>query len=132
MYEVIICDPDEHKWEGQFMGLFYTALSRATTLGDDDGLNSAIYFTGIHFKESRFRNLGKKANSDADFENIVKRTKWVNHLKKHTIQIDKPDEKMYAILQWSESTRIDYDELHRRIKCYVIANIKRNPDSFCN
>ena len=57
-YEVIICDPDDRKWEGKFMGLFYTALSRATTLGDANGLNSAIYFTGKDFKEDRIRTIG--------------------------------------------------------------------------
>ena len=46
MFDVIVCNPDESKYEGKFLGLFYTAVSRATTLGDDDGLNSALYFTG--------------------------------------------------------------------------------------
>ena len=59
MYQCIICDPDEKKIEGTSLGLFYTATSRATTLGDDDGMNSAIYFSGNQFKEERIRGLTK-------------------------------------------------------------------------
>ena len=62
IYGCIICDPDKSEVEGRALGLFYTALSQATTLGDDDGLNSAIYFTGEDFNEKRIRNLGKRKN----------------------------------------------------------------------
>ena len=47
------------KIEGTSLGLFYTATTRATTLGDDDGLNSAIYFSGTRFREERIRGLTK-------------------------------------------------------------------------
>ena len=63
IYGCIICDPDKSEVEGRALGLFYTALSRATTLGDDDGLNSANYFTGEDFNEKRIRNLGKRKNN---------------------------------------------------------------------
>ena len=56
------------KFEGTSLGLFYTAISRATTLGDDDGLNTAIYFSGSQFKEERIRGLTKVKNSDQDFK----------------------------------------------------------------
>jgi hypothetical protein len=46
MYDCIICDPDMKQSEARATGLFYTALSRATTFGDSEGLNSAIYFMG--------------------------------------------------------------------------------------
>ena len=36
MYQCIVCDPDEKKFEGTSLGLFYTALSRGTTLEDDE------------------------------------------------------------------------------------------------
>ena len=78
MFDVIVCDPDESKYEGKFLGLFYTAVSRATTLGDDDGLNSALYFTGDHVKEDRIRSIGKKTHSqDNDYLN-VRREETVN------------------------------------------------------
>ena len=39
MYDVIVCDPDEKSFQGTVLGLLYTATSRATTLGDDNGLD---------------------------------------------------------------------------------------------
>ena len=51
MYKCIVCDPDEKSFESSALGLLYTAVSRGTTLGDSDGMNSAVYFTGSSFKE---------------------------------------------------------------------------------
>ena len=82
MYEYIICDPDEKKFEGSALGLLYTAVSRATTLGNDDGIGSAIYFTGSEFKERRIRRLTKLKDSNEDFKVAQKRKKWVQYLTK--------------------------------------------------
>ena len=82
MYQCILCDPDEKKFEGTSLGLFYTAVSRATTLGDADGLNSAIYFTGNQFKEQRIRRLTKLKGSDIDFVVAQKRANWVSFLRR--------------------------------------------------
>ena len=82
MYQSIICDTDEKKFEETSLGLFYTANSRATTLGDDDGMNSAIYFSGNQFKEERIRGLTKLKNSDQDFIMAKKRQKWVEFLQR--------------------------------------------------
>jgi len=103
------------------MGLFYTALSRATTLGNKDGQGSAIYFRGSHFKRDRFSRLGKKKHSDEDYAPIKKRELWVNYLKHHTQKITEVNEDMKAILHWSESSRFDYETLHKRINSYVKA-----------
>lgn len=51
MFDVLICDPDDHKFGGNFMGLFYTALSRATTLDDENYRGSAIYFVDRKFNQ---------------------------------------------------------------------------------
>jgi hypothetical protein len=131
MYEVIICNPDEHKWEGQFMGLFYTALLHATTLGDDNGLNLAIYFSGIHFKEDQIRNLGKKCRSTDDFENIVKQTKWIEHLKKHTKPITDLSQRHINTLSWAENMTFDDHQLYHRIKQHVLSNRHRSSDDYC-
>lgn len=129
-YEAIICDPDEHKYEAKFMGLFYTALSRATTLGEDNGIGSAIYFSGTHFREDRVRNLGKKCRSDEDFENIQKRTKWVDFLRRNTVKLRKPNKKIERVLDWCSVTRIEYDSLYRRIREFQRSNRHRSAESF--
>jgi len=72
MHNVIVCDPDEKHFEGTAIGLLYTAVSRATTLSDDDGLNSAIYFDGNCFKANRIRNLIIKENGGGEFEGAKK------------------------------------------------------------
>ena len=56
-------------------------MLRATTLGDDDGLDSAIYFIGDDFIENHIRNLGRKKNLLDEFQNHVTKHKiWVQHL----------------------------------------------------
>ena len=82
MYQCIICDPDEKKIEGTSLGLFYTATSRATTHGDDDGMNSAIYFSGNQFKEERIRGLTKLKTQTKTFIMAKKRQKWLEFLQR--------------------------------------------------
>ena len=84
MYECLVIDPDKNQCEGRALGLLYTGVSRGTTLGDDDGLNSAVYFSGQSFNESRLRGLGLKKNSCDDYLNIQRRRIWVEFLQQHT------------------------------------------------
>jgi hypothetical protein len=84
MFGVIVCDPDIRAVEGRATSFFYTMLSRATTLGDENGLNSAIYFTGPHLTKERIQNLTLKTNSNQTLQNVKRRTEWVHHLKRNT------------------------------------------------
>jgi hypothetical protein len=86
MYECIICDPDIQGAECRATGLFYTAASRATTFGDENGLNSAIYFQGKGFTRDRVQKVTKITNSSKEFINVTRRCEWVKHLKKNTIK----------------------------------------------
>ena len=119
MFDVIICDPDENKFEGQFLGLLYTAVSRATTLGDDDGLNSAIYFTGNNFTAERIRCIGKKKNSQDNFLNVTRRSIWVSHLKLHTKENNMSDEYKKQLFHWAEHTKITYNQLYLHTRKYL-------------
>ena len=112
MFEVIVCDPDENQFEGKALGLFYTTLSRATTLGDDDGLNSAIYFTGKEFREDRVRLLGKKKNGTDNYLNVKRRDIWVAHLETNTRKNTMTEEQLRTLANWAESTKYSYDTLH--------------------
>ena len=78
MFQCIVCDPDKREAERSALGLFYTALSRATTLGDKNGDNSAIYFIGDNFCEERIRNIGRLKQTDDDYK--------VDYLKQNTRQ----------------------------------------------
>ena len=70
----------QEKIRRNITGSFYTALSRGTTPGDDEGMNSAIYFIGSQFREGR--GITKLKNSAEDFVIAKKRKKWVQFLKK--------------------------------------------------
>ena len=123
MYQCIICDPDEKKYEGTSLGLFYTALSRATTLGDEDGLNSAIYFTGGDFKEQRFNRLTKLKGSLQDFKNVIKRQQWVDYMKKRETQTLKRTKvtllRKDKIIQDIQKLQFHYDFLYNRQQEYI-------------
>ena len=124
MYECIICDPDEKKFEGSALGLLYTAVSRATTLGDDQGLGSAIYFTGSEFKERRIRRLTKLKDSDEDFKVAQKRQKWVEYLSRRESECKRKQKKIKRrekeIHTFINNTQYDYDFLYRRIQKYKL------------
>lgn len=124
IYECIICDPDKKSFEGSALGLLYTALSRATTLGDDNGLNSAIYFTGLEFKEDRVRNPCEKKGTTINFQKAVHRNLWVEHLQLQTLQTtiwvhDNVEQDMEFYLNWANVTQISPDNLRAVIDDYV-------------
>ena len=85
MYEHVICDPDDKSVEATHTGLLYTAVSRGTTLGDSNGLNSAVYFIGPHLTKERIQELTKcKNKKDETYLKVKKRKIWVRHLKSKT------------------------------------------------
>ena len=121
MYQCIVCEPDEKNFEETSLGLFYTALSRGTTLGDDEGMNSAIYFIGSQFREERIRGITKLKNSDEDFIIAKKRKKWVQFLKRRERLSQKHVNTVIAaetIMSTLDSTTFDFDFLYDRIRTY--------------
>jgi hypothetical protein len=125
MHECIVCDPDIQGSECRATGLLHTGTSRATTLGDKDGLNSAIYFQGPNFTKSRIQNVTKKTNSQYEFENVKRRKIWVNHLKSNTVKPKKVNTNhAQKIFAWSK-TKITKQHLKERIdKCRRSKNQK--------
>lgn len=86
-YDVIVCDPGDRSFEARNPGLLYTAVSRATTLGDEKGIGSAIYFKGKHMKNgNRIRNLTRSERTGEIHQGILQRTKWVQKLNENTLQ----------------------------------------------
>ena len=126
MFGMIICDPDVRAVEGRATGFFYTMLSRATTLGDENGLNSAIYFTGPHLTKERIQNLTLKTNSNQTLQNVQRRAKWVYHLKQNTRDTTHVDEdRMRTVFEWAKQP-IPYNTLFARTNQYVRLSTKRN------
>ena len=127
MYDVLICDPDEKYVEGMALGIFYTALSRATTFGDDDGLNSAIYFCGNAFSEARVRNLTHKSNSREEFKPAKNRRVWVDHIQRNTRSTKEAIapllEMDVTLIEWATSTTYTIASLQKRIDTYKFEKI---------
>jgi hypothetical protein len=130
VYPSIICDPDVKAAEGKATGLLYTALSRATTLGDADGLNSAIYFDGTDVNRDRFENLTLTCVKHEELKTVTKRRNWVDHLKRHTKDFHGtvPDD-FDDVLNWTKTT-YSYEDLYARVQKYSIEKntIKRPSD----
>lgn len=120
MFKGVICDPHTLDAETNCLGLLYTGVSRATTLGDPDGLNSAVYFTGLDMKkESRVTRLGQKTASLDSFKRVLDRRQWVAHLTLNTRKSHLSKNQEDAVLRWSRSNRVSYSSLMGRIDEYV-------------
>lgn len=117
---VIVCDPDVSQVEGRSTGFFYTMLSRATTFGDETGLNSAIYFTGPHLTKERIQRLTVRSDNNKTLINVQRRTNWVEHLTHNTVDVSKiSPEEMEDVFRWATTTKYSYDELYRRTQEYI-------------
>jgi hypothetical protein len=129
MFPRIVCDPDVKASEGKATGLFYTAISRATTLGDPSGLNSAIYFTGSNLTRERIQQLTLKCNTKTTLMNVQRREQWVQHLERNTSHATSDDtEDMEELFQWIRSNVIPYTTLFERTTGYINAK-RRSPSS---
>ena len=141
MYSVILCDPDAGSREASCTGLFYTALSRATTLGDCSGKGSAIYFFGPHFNYDRIKYLTKRQDGVTDYFNVTERRHWVAHLDANTVATPSnmrtkngKIKKIYGrLLDWVSTERISYQHLIDRIDAYVLSRVHsiRRQDFAC-
>lgn len=114
-YECIICDAHDISAEQVHLGLFYTAASRATTLGGANGLNSAIYFTGKDFTRERITNIGKKSHGRDYYASFVKRAKWVSILDDNTFVPSWPQSKRRKLVQWAQTTQFDSNHVQNMI-----------------
>ena len=84
MYHSVVIDPDEKEVEQVHTGLLYTGVSRGTSLGDADGLHSAVYFQGPNLTKDRIRQLTLTKNGKHEYVKVTKRRDWVRHLDRNT------------------------------------------------
>lgn len=117
----IICDPGSRQFEGSTKpGLFYTMLSRATTIGHlaEDGLryDSAIYFYDFGYGKGpctvdRIHCLRKSLQTDKTYERIKARDRWMRHLEKNNHGSGLSDDQIVEIFDWAQATRIPVSDL---------------------
>ena len=80
----VILDPDNKDVEKNHTGLFYAGVTRGTTLGDTDGLNSAACFTGPDLTRERIQELALCKDGKHECIKVTKRRHWVEHLDSNT------------------------------------------------
>jgi len=122
MFKTVIIHPGTRRFEGNSPGTLYVAVSRGTTLGDADGLGSAIYFLDKSTSYDRFKYVKFKTNKDEMYDRVVLRERWVEKLKLNTKHSTMTEGQIKDILQWSETTRIDGERLASNITRFVDAN----------
>ena len=89
------------KFENNNPGLMYTAISRATTIDEENnGENSAIYFLDLssnHYMQSAIKKRDNKMT-----QSMKARDKWIEHLDKHESQRKFTTTEKKKLLEWAE------------------------------
>ena len=108
LYMHVVVDPDSQVCERTQTGLFYTALSRGTTLGDDDGLNSAVYFTGPHLTTERIQKVTKGLKGDT-YIKVQRREAFVQHLMQNKVSLQNiPATNRTKLFQWFHTKALSF------------------------
>jgi hypothetical protein len=98
----IICDPGTRRFESLCVGLFYTLLSRITSLGnDDDKFSSAIYFTGDNMTPARILDITHNQKGEL-YDNAFLRHLFVSYLKTHMHTSRFTTIQQQQIFDWAE------------------------------
>ena len=107
----IIVDPGNKQFEGLNPGLFYTILSRITTIGTTENKHhdSAIFFSSS-FNRDRVMNLCLKKDG-TPYVKILHRQKWIRRIHKHQIDLTKTESYNKKIHTWSTTTNFTKDQL---------------------
>ena len=118
----IICDPGTRAFEGTNIGLFYTILSRATTIGDTssntDHKDSAIYFIGDNMNKDRITNITLSKNG-TPYQKVQKRTAWTNYLKQNTHTSNISTDQANFLLHWATNTTYSHHTLRNIIRYHA-------------
>lgn len=115
-----MCDPGPRRTESTTPGLTYTAISRATTLGDLDGLGSALYFIGDNVNAERFRAPKYSIVTGSYTEKIKLRSDWIDRLNQNLYSPDFTDQQRADLTQLSDSF-LSRDALDDQITKYTSA-----------
>lgn len=121
VFKRIVCDPGDRQFEGLCPGTLYTAVSRATTLGDKDGVGSAFYFLERKISVDRIKFVRYKTNSNEQYKGVLKREKWISRLERGTKNNVLTSDEVRDILFWAESSQFDRRVLRNRCEQYSIA-----------
>ena len=102
----IICDPGTRLFESNCVGLFYTLLSRITTLGNDkDKFSSTIYFIGDNMTPGRILDITHTQKGQL-YHNAFLRQRFVSYLNTHMHTSGLTSQQQKIIFDWAETRPI--------------------------
>jgi hypothetical protein len=101
--EKIIVDIGTSRFEAIVPGLFYVALSRATTMGGGDRRKSAIFFNGDNVTQERLVRMTYKKDSTQKLIRIERRDAWVDLLERHTHKSNLTSEYRNGLFLWAST-----------------------------
>ena len=106
-YHRLVGDPGTRNFEANNPGLFYTLLSRATTLGEEENPEtSAIFFKGVNMILQRIDKITCKQGKEGGiYKKIEKIRNWVAYLTKHTMPRAK-EEDIGEMIRWTEAIQL--------------------------
>lgn len=117
--KTVICDPGSREFEARKPGLFYSIISRGTTMGTlENGKRSgsAIYFYDYGFGSvmtpARITNLRVSLKTNQTYVTIRKRDKWVSHLQKNKLQEHKENDEIKELFEWAKHKNVPPENLN--------------------
>jgi hypothetical protein len=123
--QCLVCDPGDRTFEARKPSIFYTMLSRATTLGnlkDHKRLDSAIYFYDFGLNTtmtaSRIVNLRESNITGRTYAAIRKRDTWMEYLKKHENKRDFEEKEIQRLFTWAETTKVEASVLDKLLASF--------------
>jgi hypothetical protein len=121
----IIIYPGCLTFEGKNPGLFYSAFSRGTTIGNEhDPLSSAIYFDGKSMSKERVKDMIHRTDN-TKYLRVLKRDNWIQYLQNHDNNISFSDEQQNELGNWINTTQFNEHILDDIIKHYNTLNMAR-------
>ena len=109
--QVIVCDPGTKDFEGRNTGLFYTTLSRPTTMGRrKDHLDSAIFFEGDNMRPERIMNI-TRAKTGYLFKKAALRKLWVAKLERYNHDSGMSESEKEDVFSYSKTTILNTYEM---------------------
>ena len=114
--KAIVVDVGSTSFEAINPGLLYTALSRASSLGDESLTNSAIYFSGPltydRLTNVKYLRSEKNTNRRKVYQKVYMRDKWIEHItsnikKTPTLTLTE----MQKLKNWANTFKISTSDL---------------------
>lgn len=123
IFKYLIVDPGNKLREANCPGLLYTAVSRATTLGNEHGKDSAMYFLEGTVNREKFTKITSKVDG-TPYVRVKERSGWLDTMSVgRAIRTAKAMSLVeeQEVLDWASNTSVSTSTLERLIEEYGLA-----------